>query len=102
MSAAWGGTPIWSIRSGFFVGWRTADDQFYGGDGTHLGYFVAAIAYSNEGHVIGELYGERRLGKREQMRYPTGTRQEAREAKPLPGLADATGLPLAGWTDPDL
>ncbi|UCG88598.1 MAG: hypothetical protein JSW71_08680, partial [Gemmatimonadota bacterium] len=64
--------PLWKLRSGQFVGWRTEDDQLYGADGVHLGYFVDDMAYTNDGRAIGELYGHQRLGRREDVIYPTG------------------------------
>jgi hypothetical protein len=93
--------PLWRIRSGRFAGWRTEDDQLYGADGTHLGYFVDGIAYSNDGRAIGELYGESRLGQREDVVYPTGTRRAAREQKRVAAMAETTGLPVAGLIDPE-
>jgi hypothetical protein len=94
--------PLWKIRSGSFAGWRDAEDQLYAPDGTHVGYFVEGIAYVNEGRAIGELYGENKLGRRENVIYPTGTRQASREAKHVADAWDTTGLPVSGWVDPGL
>jgi hypothetical protein len=94
--------PLWKIRSGVFAGWRDQDDQLYGADGAHLGYIVDGIAYSNKGRAIGELYGEARLGWRDSVIYPTGTRQPARDSVRVPDAWDTTGLPVSGWTDPEM
>lgn len=94
--------PLWMIRSGLLAGWRDEGDQLYGADGGHLGYFVDGIAYSNTGRAIGELYGEGRLGRRENIVYPTGTRQAVRDSVDVPDAWDTTGLPVVGWTDPEL
>jgi hypothetical protein len=94
--------PLWQVRSGLFAGWRDEQDQLYAADGAHVGYFVAGIAYSNDGRAIGELYGENRLSRREGMIYPTGTRQQPRDAKHVADAWDTTGLPVSGWTDPEL
>ena len=95
-------TPLWRLRSGRFVGWRTRDGQLYNAAGKHIGYMVREIAYTNDGHAIGELYGERRLGRRKTVIYPAGRRQASQSAKASAGLTDTTGIPLAGWTDPEL
>ena len=93
--------PLWRLRSGRFAGWRTEDEQLYDTDGAHLGYFVNEIAYRNDGRAIGEIYGERYLGKRETVVYPTGTRQAARRAMDVAGMRDRDGMALAGWSDTD-
>ncbi len=93
--------PLWKIRSGRFLGWRTEDDQLYDADGAHLGYLVDDIGYSHDRHAVGEVYGERWLGKREAVVYPTGTRQAARRAVDMAGMPDRDGMALAGWSDPD-
>ena len=94
--------PLWKIRSGRFAGWRTEDGQLYGADGGHLGHFVKGIAYLNGGRAVGEIYGERYIGKRKTVVYPTGTRQAARRAVDMAGIPDRDGMALADWTDPEL
>ena len=94
--------PLWKIRSGRFFGWRAEDDQLYDADGEHLGYFVKDVAYTNGGRAVGEIYGERYIGKRETVIYPTGTRQAARRAMDTAGMPDRDGMALSGWTDPEL
>ncbi len=94
--------PLWMLKSGRFTGWCADDGQLYGADGEHLGYFVDEIAYRNDGRAIGEIYGERYLGKRETVVYPTGIRQAARRAVDMAGMPDRDGMALAGWTDPEL
>ncbi len=94
--------PLWRLQSGRFVGWRTDDGQLYDADGDHIGYFVDDVAYSSDGRAVGEVYGDRWLGKHETVVYPTGTQQSARESRGAAGLADRQGMALAGWTDPEL
>lgn len=94
--------PLWRIRSGLFAGWRTEDGQLYDDDGAQLGYFVGEIAYSNDGRAVGEIYGERWLGRREGVTYPTGRRRQLGDRRDPARLPDRKGIRLAGWTDPEM
>jgi hypothetical protein len=94
--------PLWRLQSGRFAGWRTEDGELYDDDGIHLGYFVKEIAYLNNGRAIGEIYGGRWLGRREDVIYPTGTRHGLRQSRDPARLPDRNGMPLAGWIDPEL
>jgi len=94
--------PLWKLRSGQFAGWRTDDGELYNAAGKHIGYFVNEIAYTNDGQAVGEVYGERWIGRRKTLIYPTGRQQAQRSAKTPASLADRPGLELAGWTDPEL
>ena len=95
--------PLWKLRSGQFAGWRTADGELYNAAGKHIGYFGNEdIAYTNDGHAVGEVYGERYMGKRETLIYPTGRQQGELSSKAPAPLADRPELRLASWTDPEL
>jgi len=95
--------PLWKLRSGQFAGWRTDDGELYNAAGKHIGYLGDEdIAYTNDGQAVGEVYGERWIGRRKTLFYPTGKRQAERSAKTPASLADRPGLELAGWTDPEL
>ena len=94
--------PLWRLRSGRFLGWRTHDDQLYDADGAHLGYCVKGFAYSNDGLALGEIHDGEWIGKRETVIYPTGTRQAALGSTDAAGMPDRVGNALTGWTDPEL
>ena len=102
MNAAWGWLPLWKLRSGQFAGWRTKDGQLYDDDGAHVGYFVNEIAYLNDGRAVGEVYGERWLGRCKDVKYPPGTRHGLHQSRAPARLPDRKGMPLAGWVDPEL
>ena len=94
--------PLWKLRSGRFAGWRTSDGELYNAAGKHVGYFVDQIAYTNNGHAVGELYGDQWIGRRKTVIYPTGRQQAELSGKAPAPLADRPGAPLGGWTDPEL
>ena len=102
MNAAWGWMPLWKLRSGRFAGWRTKDGQLYDDDGAHVGYFVNEIAYLNDGRAVGEVYGERWLGRCKEVKSPPGTRHGPHQSRAPARLPDRKGMPLAGWMDPEL
>ena len=91
--------PLWMLKSGRFAGWCADDGQLYGADGKHFGYIVDKIAYLNDGRAIGEIYGERYIGKREEVAHRTGSRHAECEGIAMAREVDRAGLPIAGWTD---
>lgn len=101
-SAAKREIPLWSIRSGRFIGWRTEDGEFYNAAGRHIGYFVNEIAHTHDGHAIGEVYGDEWIGRRKRVIYPTGRERAEMNGRDAAGVADRNGISLDGWIDPEL
>ncbi|MFO8035542.1 MAG: hypothetical protein R6U57_02815 [Anaerolineales bacterium] len=94
--------PLWKINSGEFAGWRSKNGQLYNRDGEHVGFFDRKVAYSLEGRYVGELEGEKWLGKKPKKPPTKKTPKTQRAAIKKTPLPDRDGQVRSGWEDPDL
>jgi hypothetical protein len=94
--------PLWKINSGEFAGWRSKNGQLYNRDGEHVGFFELDVAYSLEGTYLGEIEGEKWLGKRSK-KSPTrkGPKIPRGAIKKTP-LPDRDARARSGWGNPNL
>ena len=92
--------PWWKMHSGEFAGWRSKNNGLYNPEGTHIGYFDQKDAYSLQGEYIGQMEGDKWLGKKIGKARPGRVPKTARSPitkKPLP---DRRGRSQGGWVDP--
>jgi hypothetical protein len=92
--------PLWKIRSGKFAGHRSGD-LLYDADGKNVGYLNDAVAYSTNGHYIGEMYNDDYIGKRTAILHSVNSPRVRYANIASARYADRAGLAIAGWEDPD-
>jgi hypothetical protein len=94
-------TPLWMVKSGQFAGFKMFG-YLFNLTGDNIGYLKGDVAYSLSGQYLGEIYRGDWVGIPPGASRTPGEPRPARDRFPTVPFPDRPGLPLDGWSDPQL